>query len=237
MKATLALIHSPLVGPLTWSAMLAELQRRGLPAVAPELRDSGSGSGSGPYWQQHARSAAAAIEDSAPGQPLILVGHSGAGPLLPAIRRACACPVAAYVFVDAGLPHDGLSRLAEMEESAPELAALLSEHLAAGGRFPEWSDDDLREVIPDDCLRQGLLAELRPRALDFFTEPIPGFHGQPDAPCGYIQLSAAYQAPAAQAQSQGWAYRAIDAGHFHMLVEPAAVTAALLEIARSWSRE
>src|SRR5581483_11219293 len=95
---TFILIHSPLAGPLTWSAVLAELQRRGLPALAPELRDNGSG----PYWRQHARSVAAAIERLPSEQPLILVGHSGAGPLLSAIRRACARPVAAYVFVDAG---------------------------------------------------------------------------------------------------------------------------------------
>jgi len=229
VTATFVLIHSPLVGPLTWSAVLAELQRRGLPVVAPELRDNGSG----PYWPQHAHAVVAAIERLPPGHPPILVAHSGAGPLLPAIRRACARPMAAYVFVDAGLPRDGLSRLDEMESSASELAALLREHLAAGGRFPEWSDDDLREIVPDDRLRQGLIAELRPRGLDFFTETLPGFQGQPDAPCGYIQLSVAYQGPAAEAQRQGWAYRGIDAGHFHMLVAPSVVAAALIEIVES----
>jgi hypothetical protein len=182
------------------------------------------------YWQQHAQSAASAISVIPAEKALVLVGHSGAGPLLPLIGQQVRRPIAAYLFVDAGLPLDGMSRLNEMEENAPEFAAELRQHLTGGGRFPTWSDEDLRDLIPDDRLRTGTLAELQPRPLAFFEEPIPGFANGPDAPCGYLHFSEQYDAPAAQAQRSGWAYRHMDAGHFHMLVDPTGVADALLDL-------
>ena len=227
MDAVVALIHSPLVGPLTWFLVAERLRESGIEALTPELRDAvGSDA---PYWRQHAESVGYALRTVPPDRPLTLVGHSGAGSLLPAIRQAAGRPVAGYIFVDAGLPHDGRSRLDEMHAESPEYAAELRAHIAAGGRFPEWTDDDLREIIPDDRLRRQMLAELRPRALDFFAEPIQVFAGWPDAPCSYIQLSPAYAGPAEEARRAGWPVRTFDAGHFHMLVDPVAVAAALRE--------
>ena len=110
-----------------------------------------------------------------------------------------------------------------MAGEAPEWAAELRRELEAGARFPTWTDADLREVVPDAGQRAALLAELRPRPLAFFTEPIPVFAGWPDAPGAYLHFSAAYDVPAAQAQRRGWAYHRLDAGHFHLLVDPAGV--------------
>jgi hypothetical protein len=52
------------------------------------------------------------------GRPTILVGHSGAGPLLAAMGESLGC-VEGYVFVDAGLPHPGRSWF---DSAPPELA-------------------------------------------------------------------------------------------------------------------
>ncbi len=93
-----------------------------------------------------------------------------------------------------------------------------------------WNAEDWRAVIPDDRLRQRMVAELRPRPLAFFQEPIPGFAHGPDAPCAYLQFSAPYARAAWHARRASWAYRELEAGHFHMLVDPAAVTNALLEL-------
>lgn len=228
VDARFILIHSPLVGPLTWSLVAEELRRRGVRAAVPELIDDGVSAIS--YWQQHAGSVARALAPFA-GERLILVGHSGAGALLPAIRAAAGRPVAGYVFVDAGIHRDGASRLEMMREESPPWAEDFHRHLAAGGHFPEWSDADLCEVLPDAELRRRLVAEQRPRALAFFEEPVPVFQGWPDAPCAYLQLSAAYDAPAARARRDGWSFRRLDAGHFHMLVDPGAVTDALVGLA------
>lgn len=228
MDPLLVLIHSPLVGPFTWSLVAKRLRQRGIETLVPVLTDVEDTDA--PYWQQHAEAVSQALESVPEMRPLILVGHSGAGPLLPTIHQATHRPAAKYIFVDAGLPHGGKSRLDEMEENSPDFAQEFRQHLAAGGRFPEWSDEELREVIPDDRLRGAVLAELHPRSLAFFVEPMPIVADWPDAPCGYILLSPAYQRPAEQARQKGWPYRAFDAGHFHMLVDPNAVTNALIEL-------
>jgi hypothetical protein len=228
MDAVVALIHSPLVGPLTWSLVAERLRESGIETLTPQVRDTIGNDA--PYWRQHAESVADELRTVPPDRPLIPFAHSGAGSLLPAIRQAANHPTAGYIFVDAGLPHDGRSRLDEMEAESPEYAAELREHLVSGGRFPEWTDDELRDIIPDVRLRRQLVAELRPRALAFFAEPIPVFSGWPDAPCGYIQLSPAYARPAEEAHRAGWPVRTLDAGHFHMLVDPDAVVTALREL-------
>jgi hypothetical protein len=225
------LIHSPLVGPLTWSRVARSLHARRVEAWAPALREAGPPSA--PYWQRHAQSVADFIMTTRPRTPIVLAAHSGAGPLLPAIRAACEpqTPTGAYLFVDAGVPLDGHSRLDLMRDEAPEWAEEFGHFLEAGGRFPDWTDAQLQSLVPDGALRAQLLRELQPRGLDFFAEPLPIFRGWPDAPCGYIRFSQAYHQPHAQALRRGWARLEHEAGHFHMLVEPDQVTDMLLAIA------
>jgi hypothetical protein len=73
------------------------------------------------------------------------------------------------------------------------------------------------------------LAEINPRALDFFTEPIPAFDGWPDAPCVYILFSEPYKSAATQARESGWRTYELKAGHFHMLVDPKAVADLIIQ--------
>jgi pimeloyl-ACP methyl ester carboxylesterase len=208
------LIHSPLVGPLTWMRVADEMRARGLAVLVPTLEDSSLSKD--PFWKQHAESIAEAISEIPGDTPVILVAHSGAGALLPAVGASILNPVRAYIFVDAGIPRDGLSRLDLMGE--------FREQLEQGRPFPGWSFDDLHEVLPDLAIRKRMIVELRPRGLDFFTEPIPVFEGWPDAPCAYILFSPAYEPLARQAGRQGWIVEEIKAGHFHMLVDPSTVT-------------
>jgi hypothetical protein len=121
--------------------------------------------------------------------------------------------------------------------SSPEFAEVFERDLLAGGRFPEWSGEDLRDIIPADQARTRLLSELRPRPLAFFTETLPDVPGWPDASCGYVLFSQAYEAVAEQARSAGWPVRSFDTGHFHMLVDPSAVAATLVEMALGFQRQ
>ena len=224
------LIHSPLVGGLTWKLVADQMHERGLSTLVPTLADQPA---SGlPFWKQHAGSVPQAFVQIPKSQPIALVAHSGAGPLLPAIRQVFDNPVTAYVFVDAGIPRDGASRLDLMRSEDPEWAEQFHQELLRGERFPTWSAEDLREEIPDDELRSQMVAEIHPRALPFFTEPIPVFDGWPDAPCACIRFSQAYERVAAQARQSGWLVREVKAGHFHMLVDPAAVTDMIVEAVR-----
>lgn len=221
------LIHSPLVGPLTWTPVAGEMRQRGLDVLVPHLEDSPDSKD--PFWKQHADSVSRSMTDVPEGSHLILVAHSGAGPLLPVIRKSIPNPVHAYVFVDAGIPQDGATRLELMKYEDPAWTAQFQQELESGERFPNWSFTDLQEVIPNETLRRQMVAELHPRGLDFFNERIPVFEGWPDAPCVYIQFSSMYQKPAALARQNGWPTEELTAGHFHMLVDPAAVADKLID--------
>ena len=224
------LIHSPLVGPLTWSLVASEMRQGGLDVIQPALEDSPDSKE--PFWKQHADSVRQALADVPTEISLTLVAHSGAGPLLPAIRQSLTNPVHAYVFVDAGIPRDWASRLDLMKSEDTEWAEQFQQELEQGERFPTWSFDDLKEVIPDEALRQQMVEEIRPRRLGFFIESIPVFDGWPDAPCIYIQFSAPYAQPAMQARQAGWQFHELEAGHFHMLVDPKTVTDLIVDAVR-----
>jgi pimeloyl-ACP methyl ester carboxylesterase len=191
------------------------------------LRDDAGKSGE-PFWRQHASSAGPALAPVAPERSLVLVGHSGAGQLLPAIAEANPHPVQAYLFVDSALP--GAGRLGPPEgDFARGLRGLFEE----GRSWPEWTDDDLRDVVPGEESRRSLLAELQPRPAAFWEEEIPVPEHWPDAPCGYLLFTPAYAAEADRARERGWPVRALPGGHFHQLVDPDAVAETLAELAEA----
>jgi pimeloyl-ACP methyl ester carboxylesterase len=227
-RPVVVLIHSPLVGPLTWAPVSSVLRGRGVVTVLPVLADDGRRGA--PYWLQHAQAVARRLEQLPLEGGVLLVGHSGAGPLLPAIGACSPHPVVGYLFVDARLPHPGQSALQEIEAGGGDFAAALRRNLDAGGAFPDWTDDDLHELIPNSVLRAGLMAEMCPRRLDFFAEPHPEVERWPDAPCAYLRLSVGYDQAAQEARRRGWPYHEFDAGHFHMLADPPAVADAILDL-------
>jgi alpha/beta hydrolase family protein len=224
---TLALLHSPLVGVESWGALPEALERGGVDAVAVPV----GGDDRPPFAERYVHGAVAGVLAAAREGPLVLVGHSGAGPLLGAVGAGLAAggrPAGGYLFCDAGLPEDGATRLDLLAAEDPELAAAFRAELARGGRFPTWGDAELAPLVPDPAARAALIGSLRPRDLAFFTEPLPAAPGWPDAPCGYLRLSPAYRTWAAAAAARGWPTAALEAGHFHPLADPDAVADALL---------
>lgn len=124
----LVLVHSPLTGCAAWDLVGADLAGHGYEVGIPDL--TGTVSAGAPYCARQAE----VIARSAAGQPAILVGHSGAGPLL-AAAGALIDQVLGYVFVDAGLPIPGQTW---METVPPELAAHVREMADADGWLPPW---------------------------------------------------------------------------------------------------
>jgi hypothetical protein len=222
------LIHSPLVGPYTWTPVAETLRQRGIETIVPTLTNDSDPIV--PFWKQHALAVCKALETVPLDQPLILVAHSGSGPLLPAIREGLVRRIADYLFVDAGLPENGKSRLDLFGDA--EGVAQFREN-AVNGMIQPWTDDDLRVAIPDDAIRQKFVAEFRPMPLEVYEEKLPVFATWPDAPCGYLQFTSTYDPAAEQAQRAGWPYCRIEAEHFHMLVAPSTVADAMLDLLRS----
>lgn len=194
------------------------LRVRGIEAYVPDLANPTEG----PFWEQHARSAAAQIGEIDADARIVLAGHSGAGPLLPAIARELKRPVAAYLFVDAGLPHGSRPRM------AGQFGDVLEELYTRGECFPNWTDDALAGILPDAEVRTAVLDEMRPQPFEFWQEPLPEVADWPDAMCAYLRFSPAYDEDTRQAREAGWPVRELEGGHFHMLVEPGVVTGELL---------
>lgn len=211
------LVHSPLVGPATWRWVAETLARRGhrvtVPAASPATG-----------WEDFADSVAAQI-----GNHSVLVGHSGAGPLLPQI--AARATADALVFVDAGVPPE----VGTADLMPPEMLADLRA-TASDGVLPPWSDwygeDVMAELIPDRDRRGIVTAELPRLPLRFFEEPVPVPLGWAATRCGYIQLSEAYAEDAARAAGQGWPVIERQGAHLDIVTRPVEIADAILDVTR-----
>jgi hypothetical protein len=208
---------------MTWQLVADELRRRDFEVIVPVLKSVAVANN--PYWKQHANAVAKSLKKIPKSRPLILVAHSGAGMLLPVVGEVTQRKVLAYFFVDAMIPENMKSRL---DLFGSREAADRFRQNAKNGYLPTWTDEDLRDDIPDHAIRHRFVNELRPIPLGVYEEPIPVFAQWPDAPCLYLQFTPTYDIGKKRAQSSGWTYSHIDGGHFQMLVDPKRVTDELL---------
>jgi pimeloyl-ACP methyl ester carboxylesterase len=204
MEARLLLVHSPLVGPGTWEPIAKELAADGYAVTVPDLG----------------------------GRPAILIGHSGAGPLLATAGTLLGERVRGYVFVDAGLPTPGRSW---METVPPDLAAGLRGMADPQGWLPPWSqwwgDEELAALLPDPVVRRHFATGCPRLPLAMFEEIHPPTPGWPTTSGGYLQLSEAYEDEAARACELGWPVRKQRSHHLALLTEPSQVAREVRELA------
>jgi len=212
--AVFVLVHSPVTGPATWRWVAAELAARGhevsVPAVAAVR-----------HWQEFAGAVAAQVD----AEGAVLVGHSGAGLLLPQI--AARVPAAGLVFVDSDVPPE--------EDHAELMPAVYLEPLrglAVEGMLPRWSDwfgpDAMRELLPDDAKRAIVSAELPRLPLSYFETRVPVPPGWMQLRCGYVLLSEAYEKSAAAAAARGWPVERRMGAHLDLVTRPEEVASAIL---------
>ena len=132
MANSLVLVHSPLVGPESWEPVGAVLAERGQNVQVADLTHA---LGFGPPYLPRMVEAIAALDSG----PAFLVGHSRAGPLLPALGRAVGS-VQGYIFVDTRLPHPGRSWMqAASPETLERLRAMEDDGWVAP--WPAWWGD------------------------------------------------------------------------------------------------
>lgn len=218
---TVVLVHSPLVGPLTWRRAAEELTSRGYDTIIPDLR-----------YAAERQVTIAAIADSAAiqvsGSELVLVGHSGAGLLLPSIAERVSSPVIAFCFVDAHLP----PRDSEVPLADAEFLSLLTS-IASDGRLPPWSSwwgpNAMESLVPDPTMRREISEDMPCLRLDYFRQVVHAVEGWPTK-CGYVRLSELYESSATEAEELGWPVRRLSAGHLHGVVDPASVCECILQV-------
>ena len=225
-RPPLILVHSPLVGPATWDAVASELTslrwRVAVPSLVPTLQAVGSHL----VAQGTAIAAAARHLEGPP----VLIGHSGAGPRLPAYATFLPTAVHAYVFVDARLPFaDGRSW---WDESGDDFAAGVD--VAAEGALPPWiewwSSEVLEEVLRDPTLRAQMAHEARPTPVAMLMEPVQINASWQEAKCAYLLLSEHYESAASEATQRGWPVERLKLGHLATMSDPGAVTDALVRL-------
>lgn len=227
------LVHSPLVGPTSWLPVARQLERRRRVAVVPSL--CGVAEAPEPQWRHVPE--AVRVATSHLHRRVVLVGHSGAGLLLPPIADALSVEVAALVFVDSFLPPPAARLLLGPPALMEQLRAI-----ATDGVLPPWSRwfgaDTMRELVPDERLRAALETEMPRLPLSYFQAAVPlPDEWQKRWRCGYLLLSATpYGDSAAEARAYRWPVIEIDgARHLAIATNPISVTEALLALERSLS--
>ena len=208
------LVHSPLVGPATMLPLAGALEQRGWAVRVPDLRDAITSP------------SVFAARASSPPDVDVVVGHSGAGAVLPSIAVAVAAT--ATVFVDAILPPAGT-----VYEVPDALRMLLDSLPVVDGVLPPWDEwwppEALRELVPDDAVRAAVVAELPQVRRSFFDELV----ALPDRwwvrPAAYLQLSPAYDEERTRAEAWGWPTSRLDDGGHLDTASRAQVVAAQLQ--------
>ena len=225
------LVHSPSVGPATWQPVAEHLRKAGHQVLVPSLLRVGDGEP--PYWPRVVAAVRAGVAGLTANQPVVLVVHSNAGVFAPVLVDGLTQPVASCLFADATVPPaTGSTPLAE-EEFLPFLRGLAG----PDGRLPQWTDwwseDDVAPMFPDDQVRRAVTAEQPRLPLAYYQERVPAPAGWDDRPCGYLIFSAAYGRDADRARDRGWPVRATRGEHLHQVVDPDAVSLALIDLASS----
>jgi pimeloyl-ACP methyl ester carboxylesterase len=227
--ALFALIHSPSVGPGTWTPVASRLRQAGHAVAVPSLLAVAAGSA--PHWQRVVDAVRAGLADAAGTEPVTLVPHSNAGLFVPVIVRDLGRPVARIIFADASVPEPSGSMPVAEEEFLPFLRGLADD----AGRLPRWTDwwdeQDVAAMLPDPQVRRDIVGEQPRLPLGYYLDQVPVPAGWDDRPCGYLLFSQAYEGQAARARELGWPVRAAAGEHLHQVVDPDGVTRELIALA------
>lgn len=222
---TAVLVHSPFLGPASLRPLADALAALGHPAVLLDLRPSVVAP---PVHQVLLGAFADAMSEELLDGPVVLIGHSGAGPLLPAFADSLEDAVSGLVFVDAGLPTPGRSWRDTVPASLyAELRALTRE-----GQLPRWQrwfDPDPLEILVTDAELRAEIADEAPEVpIAFLKEERPEVEWT--GPAGYVLLSEPYEADAASAQERGWPVRRLATHHLAPATDPEPVAQAILDV-------
>lgn len=232
MDAVFVLVHSPSVGPGTWTPVAERLRAQGATVVVPSL--AGVGAGAPPFWPRVVAAAGAAIDAVPADRSVVLVAHSNAGLFVPVIVDAASRVVAGCLFVDASLP----ARQGPTPVVPAEALPFLRDR-AVDGILPPWTtwfdESEVAPMLPDAGVRAAVEAEQPRLPLSYYEQLVPVPEGWDARPCGYLLFGPPYEQVANEAAARGWAVERIPGRHLHQVVDPGGVAGRIAEMARTWS--
>jgi hypothetical protein len=213
--STWLLVHPPLLGPAVLGPLAAELRSRGNVVRVPDLRSAVVQAER--WWARVAAAVAGPADD--------VLGFSGAGVVLPSV--AAAVGARRVVWLDAVVPVASGATGTPAALRAQLTRFVRGDRLAA---WPEWWPPAvLAEELPDARLREAVLAGAPQLPADFHDHAVPVPDAWPQDDVRYVQLSAAYDAAAAEARARGWTVVGDGSGrHLDVAARPAPVVDLLL---------
>jgi Alpha/beta hydrolase family len=231
VDSAFVLVHSLLLGPLTWAPVATRLTASGAAVVVPSLLKVADGDP--PFWPRVAETVNEGVSQLPQGTPVVVVAHSNAGPFVPVIVHEARHPVAGCIFVDARLPQ----RSGATPAASPERLSVLRT-MVTDGRLPPWTswwdEDDVAQLFPDPQTRLRVSAEQPRLPLSYYEQQIPVPDGWDNRPCGYLLFCAPYEPMAQESRARGWDVDRVPGQHLHQLVDPDAVTASILAMTVRW---
>jgi pimeloyl-ACP methyl ester carboxylesterase len=221
------LVHSPLVGPSAWRPLQEAAGARGIRTLLPDL--TGVVEAPRPQWTYLVDASVAAVDVTV--DEIVVVGHSGAGAVLPLIGRRLGRRLRGLVFVDAVLPP-----ISGSHRTANGLLALVDD-LAVEGRLPAWldwwPDETVDELVPDPADRRTLRSDMPLLDRSFYDDPVPVPANWATGPCAYVRLSAAYDTEYDSAVDLGWPTSSLEGTHLSVFTEPDRVLDELVDLTAS----
>ncbi|MGH9265918.1 MAG: alpha/beta hydrolase [Acidimicrobiales bacterium] len=203
--------------------MAEELRGRGLEVVVPSLVEAARAG----EWAR----CVDVVVRSAPAGEVVLVGHSGAGPLLPAIAARIEPPPGRLVFVDASVPPSGGDVALAPEAFLPSLPWLARE-----GLLPRWSEwfgpGAMDALVPDPERRGTVVDELVELPVSYFAGRVPLPTGWDVGNAAFVLLSDPYRDDAREAALRGWAIHELPYGHLGIVNRPEVIADVLVELAQ-----
>lgn len=175
-----------------------------------------------------------------PAEPVVLVGHSGGGPVAAAAADRLPAQLAHLVYVDtAALPHGW----AQVDFHPPQAADALRARLATRSVWPMPTDAELDAA---GSSREGIdptrWHQVRARSVGqpsgTVVDPLDRGEREPDLPKTVVACSFPAQAVATMAErfpelgDPEWSVRALPTGHWPMFSRPADLARLLADLPR-----
>lgn len=223
--ATFLLVHGAWHGGWCWDAVRKGLAHRGHASYAPTLIGLGERSSllrPGLSLDAHVQDVASFFDDK-PLQDVVLVGHSYAGALLPAIAEQARGRIAKLLFLDAAVLEDGESLFSMMD---PKTVEQRRRDAVMVGDVPTFAVPPPQALgFSNDLQWARIEPRLTPHPLSTYETPLR-LAGKPGEgmPCDYIRCTAPTYAPLGWARERarryGWPMHDLASGHDAMLLAP-----------------